>query len=130
MRKTAEASRKGFSLIEVLIGLLLLEIGLLATGGMIFQAQQNLTRAALSTRAVLQARRTADSLVRVGDLGGGHRSVPWGELRWTGVSGGPPGIQVVAVGWVPEDTLAIAMAWADPPDSLLWKPAGERGGGT
>ena len=116
---------RGFSLVELVLALLLLEIGVLATVGMFVLAQQNLRRAELTLRGVLEARVVGDSLAMVGTAASGKTSLPWGELLWSPVSTPVQGLRVSA--WVPleGDTLAAVLSFPplDPtlsswPDSL------------
>ena len=73
----------GFSLVEVLIALVVLEVGLLGAVGMTLQAQRTL-QVALTLESVSQAvEGLADSLVRVGWSGAGSRVMDEGELRWS-----------------------------------------------
>ena len=116
---------RGFSLIELLVALLILQVGLLATAGMIFLAQENLARAERMTRGLLEARRLADSLVREGQTGSGQLTYPWGEVRWEAGPSPFPGVRVLALSPGSEDTLAVASAFLPPPDSLLWRPQGK-----
>ena len=58
--------RQGFSLVEVLVALLVLEVGLMGAVGMTVQAQRTLQLALLYERVAEVAGATADSLVRVG----------------------------------------------------------------
>ena len=67
--------RRGFSLVELLLALLLLQVGILATAGMVLLSQQNFRRAELTLRGLLEAGWIADSLARAG--GGG----PKGRIR-------------------------------------------------
>ena len=75
--------RHGFSLVEVLVALLILEVGLMGAVGMTVQAQHTL-RVALAHEAVSQVvEALADSLTRFGSTGAGHREMDGGELRWS-----------------------------------------------
>ena len=72
-----------FSLVEVLVALVVLEVGLLGAVGMTWQAQRTL-RAALTREAVTRAvEAVADSLTRHGWAGPGRRATNEGELRWS-----------------------------------------------
>jgi hypothetical protein len=119
----------GFSLLELLVALLILQVGLLATAGMIFLAQENLARAETTTRALLEVRRVADSLGHEREPGGGQLAFPWGEVRWEAGPGPLPGLRIMALSLDSQDTLAVAMAFRPPPDSLLWRPDGSGKGG-
>ena len=73
----------GFSLVEVLIALVILEVGLLGAVGMTLQAQRTL-QVALTLESVSQAvEALADSLLRVGWSGAGSRVMEEGKLRWS-----------------------------------------------
>ena len=113
---------RGFSLVELLLALLILQVGLLATAGTVFLAQRNLARAELMTRGILAARYVADSLANGPGGGGGGLTFPWGEVVWGPGAGSPPGIEVVAFSTLPDDTLAVAVAWAPVPDSVNLRP--------
>ncbi len=78
-----EVRGPGFSLVEVLIALVVLEVGLLGAVGMTLQAQRTL-QVALTLESVSQAvEGLADSLVRAGWSGAGSRVMDEGELRWS-----------------------------------------------
>ncbi len=75
--------RRGFSLVEVLVALVVLEIGLLGAVGMTWQAQRTV-RATETHEAVTRAvEALADSLTRAGWTGPGRRAMAGGELRWS-----------------------------------------------
>ncbi len=101
----------GFTLVELLLALLLLQIGLLATAGMILLAQRSLVRAELVVRATLEAEAVADSLLGEGALGEGALARPWGELRWEPAEEGGGAVRVVGVSATGLDTLAGVTAW-------------------
>ena len=122
------SSQAGFTLVELLVALVILQVGLLATAGMIFLAQENLARGELLIRATLEAGRLADSLGGRAGGGTGELALPWGTLRWGPAPGGAPGLRVVALALGGKDTLAMATRWAPPPDTLLWRPDGPGGG--
>ena len=109
---------RGFSLVELVLALLLLEIGVLATVGMFVLAQQNLRRAELTLRGVLEARVIGDSLAMVGTVASGKTSFPWGDLLWSPVSTPVQGLRVSV--WVPVegDTLAAVLSFP-PMDSTI-----------
>ena len=74
--------RRGFSLVEVLVALVVLEVGMLGAVGMTLQAQRTL-RVAQTREAVTQAvEALADSLTRFGWTGAGRRLMDEGELSW------------------------------------------------
>jgi len=100
----------GFSLVEVVLALLLLQVGLLATAGMVFLSQENFRRAELTTRGVLEAARTADSLAMVGGGGAGATLRPWGEISWVEIANPVDASRVSAFSFLEADTLATVLA--------------------
>ena len=113
--------RNGFSLIEVVLALLLLQVGVLATVGMVFLSQENFRRAELTLRGVLEAAWTADSITRAGGGGPGATLRPWGEIAWVGMGSPVPGFRVSAYSDLEADTLVTVLAL--PPlrgPLLLW----------
>ncbi len=107
--------KKGFSLVELVFALLVLQVGLLATAGLVFLAQESMLRAELTVRGVIEARRVADSLARSGDGGSGTLAYPWGEVSWPLPPDGLGGVRVVAVSAERGDTLGRARAWEPEP---------------
>ena len=73
----------GFSLVEVLIALVVLEVGLLGGVGMTLQAQRTLQVAMTIESASQTVEGLADSLVRSGWSGAGSRVMDRGEVRWS-----------------------------------------------
>ncbi len=111
--------RRGFSLLEMVLALLLLQVGVLATVGLIHLSQRNLRRAELTMRGVLEAVWVGDSLSAEGSGASGRRVRPWGELQWS-QSSAPTGGHAISV-WSPVDgdTLATILAlpaFPPPPD--------------
>jgi prepilin-type N-terminal cleavage/methylation domain-containing protein len=120
--------RRGFSLVEVLVALLLFQVGILATASMALLAQRHLTRAELTLRGTLEARWIADSLLSQGGEGPekpGTASFSWGEVRWFPVTLGRRGLRVVATRRGSRDTLAVLHEWAHLADTLLLDPVEE-----
>lgn len=114
--------RRGSSLLELILALLLFEVGLLAVAGMVLLGQRTLTRAQLTMRGTVAARRVGDSLLATGAMGEGEIARPWGGLRWVGSEDG--GVIIVATGGDRSDTLAYLRLWLPPregavPDSAL-----------
>lgn len=77
-------SRGGFTLVEVLIALLLLEVGVLGAVGILVLAGRTLTEAERTERAVAALEGVADSLRAVaGPPAPGRRTLPGGSrLEW------------------------------------------------
>jgi hypothetical protein len=76
----------GFSLLELMVALLLFQVGLLAVAGMVLTAQETLRRSDLILRSSLEMVRVGDSLQRAGTAGG-VRVTSWGRIEWE--SGAP-----------------------------------------
>ena len=75
---TGEAA---FGLLEVLVALVLLEVGLLGCAGMLVLAQRHLTTAQRVHQATKAAASAADSLLAAGALETGLAREEWGTLR-------------------------------------------------
>jgi hypothetical protein len=73
----------GFTLVELVVAMLLLQVGLLASAGLVVLASRTLTAAAELERAVSVTEAAADSLLRAPWLGGGQRREPPFLVRWT-----------------------------------------------
>jgi hypothetical protein len=121
---------RGFSLVELTIALVLLQVGILATAGMILQAQRDMTRAELVVRGVLDSQRVGDSLLALG--GGmlswrGTASTPWGEVEWSPSDLGSGGLRLIAHRRDQADTLAVLHRWPALPDTLFLTPEGGDG---
>ncbi len=72
----------GFTLVEILIALVLLEVGLLAVIGTSILARRVLTQAEVVERGVAEVERTYDSLAQGWTAGEDHRTGSWGWVRW------------------------------------------------
>lgn len=103
--------RRGFSLVELIFALLVLQFGILAAAGLVLLAQKNLNHAELVTRGVLEVGRVADSLARGGEEGSGSLDYSWGRILWGVPENGLGTLEVVAVPLSGEDTLARAISW-------------------
>jgi len=74
--------KSGFTLIEVLVALLIMEIGTLGVLGSLVLASGVMRRAETLERAVARAEGVLDSLSADGDPGTGSRTFLGGEVRW------------------------------------------------
>jgi prepilin-type N-terminal cleavage/methylation domain-containing protein len=81
-------TRKGFTLVEVLMAIVVLEVGLLGVVGTLVLASHNMRDAVSLERAVSEAERLYDSLTGAPSSGSGLSSVPNGRLRWSVSEGG------------------------------------------
>ncbi len=123
--------REGFSLVELILALVVFEVGLLATAGMVFLAQQNLLRAEVTMRGILEADLVADSLEDIGEVGSGRRPYLWGEVSWAPASDEIGGLTFVAMSTLLGDTLFVFRALIPPRDSVTLRgsfSAREEGG--
>jgi prepilin-type N-terminal cleavage/methylation domain-containing protein len=110
---------RGFSLVELVVALLIFQIGLLATAGMVFLAQRSLLRAELTVRATLASDLVADSLEEVGEVSAGRREYAWGEITWTPASDAIGGLFVLASSALLGDTLVTLRALIPEEDSVM-----------
>jgi hypothetical protein len=111
--------REGFSLVELIIALLLFQVGLFSTAGLVLLAQRNMVRARLTLRAVTEGGWVADSLVEEGARSPGSLPRPWGEISWIPDPEGLGGVKVFATGPGTGDTLAVLLSFPPPPSPLL-----------
>ena len=99
----------GFTLLEVVVGLVVLEVALLGAVGTLTLAQRLLSRAELLHLATQGTAEVADSLENAGAVQAGALITDWGRVRWsplgeqTGVYGeGPAGEPLVEL-WIAID---------------------------
>lgn len=78
-----EGGGAGFTLVEVLVALVVLEVGLLGVVGMSVLAAGTMARAAERQRAVGSLEVVADSLLRHGVAGAGEREMGAHRIRWS-----------------------------------------------
>jgi Tfp pilus assembly protein PilV len=119
-------ARQGSSLLELILALLLFEVGLLSVAGMVLVGQRHLTRAQRTMRGTLEGKRVGDSLLAAGAQGDGEARRPWGAVRWTGSGDG--GLIVVAIAADGADTLAYLRLWPVPEVVTLPDSASSEGG--
>jgi hypothetical protein len=109
---------RGFSMVEVVVGLVVFEVGILAIFGMVLLAQRNFQRAEVTLRGILEASWIADSLFHSGSSGSGSIRRPWGEVRWSEESTPVRGLRFSVWSPVQGDTVVRFFA-VEPPQGIL-----------
>jgi prepilin-type N-terminal cleavage/methylation domain-containing protein len=100
---------KGFTLVEVLVALVVLEVGLLGVVGSLTLAARLMTRAEVMERGVAEVERAYDSLSGTGAMPGiGSRIVDGGTVTWIVAEGGWGRIRF---GTVADSALVSIEAW-------------------
>ena len=97
----------GFSLVEVPVALVVLEVGLLGCAGTLVLAHRHLAAAERMLGATQAASTVVDSLLAEGVSGSGEAVSSWGTLRWSPTEDGvlvraeePSGV-VLVDWWIP-----------------------------
>lgn len=85
--------RAGFTLVEVVVALLILDVGLLGAMGLIVLAQRTLAEADLVERGVADLEGVLDSLGWAAQPGGGARDVQAGRIEWSVGADGTLGLR-------------------------------------
>ncbi|MBW3533912.1 MAG: prepilin-type N-terminal cleavage/methylation domain-containing protein [Gemmatimonadetes bacterium] len=85
---TRRAAAAGFSLVEVLVALAILEVGMLAAAGTLLLAARTMADAARLERAAADAAALADSLLTTPGAGDSEVERPGYRLRWERVGPG------------------------------------------
>lgn len=117
-RPAAEtAGGGGFTLVEVLVALVILQVGLLGVAGQIGVAHQTLDRAIRLEWAVAVAESVADSLSRFGYSAPGSIDLAAGRVSWEPWSGGDGSILVWVEDGTPRRVLEVAVLRRPPPPS-------------
>ena len=97
---------RGFTLLEVVVALLVLEIAVIGAVGTLVLAAATLGRAERLERAAARAEGVLDSLARASAPSDGAASYRAGQLRWTA---GPAGeVRLVATGPTGDTLLEVA----------------------
>jgi hypothetical protein len=96
----------GFSLVELVLALLLFQVGLLAVAGMVLTAQEMLQRSHLVLRSTLEMTRVGDSILSLGGGEGGDLNLMWGRLAWEPMGGSEGSLRIWVVDGSGTDTLA------------------------
>lgn len=84
--------RGGFTLLEAIVALVILEIGVLAVVGMVTVASRTLNEAQAREWGTAVASAAADSLALFGFTGPGEQDSELGRVRWEGSAGGSGGL--------------------------------------
>ena len=117
-RQAAETiGRRGFTLVEVLVELVILQVGLLGVAGQIGVAHSMLDRAVRLEWAVAVAESVADSLSRFGYSGRGSIELAAGRVGWEPWSGGDDSILVWVEDSTPHRLLEVAVSRRPQPSS-------------
>lgn len=112
-----DSGPRGFTLVEVIVALVILELGLLGVAGLAIRAFDLLGESSLRSRATLALEESVDSLASTGFGGPGFRRFQGGSLRWTaerdrGIDGrGRPLQEIILVADAPAgDTILMVRA--------------------
>jgi prepilin-type N-terminal cleavage/methylation domain-containing protein len=89
---------RGFTLVEMLVAMVVLEVGLLGVVGTLVLAADNLRRAATLERAVTEVGRLYDSLAAVSVPGTGVRGAQGARVRWSLAADGGLRLEALAAG--------------------------------
>jgi prepilin-type N-terminal cleavage/methylation domain-containing protein len=73
---------RGYSLIEVVVALVVVQVGFLAAFATLTLAERQLTRAELVHQVSQSAAELGDSLVAAGGSARGERRFEWGRIEW------------------------------------------------
>jgi len=80
--------RAGFTLVEVIVALVILEVGMLGVVGTLVVASRAVRQATTLEGAVARTERVIDSLAVAGTEGSGSSALPGGDLAWIVEAGG------------------------------------------
>ena len=106
--------RRGFSLVEVVVAVLVLEVGILGSMGLVLAAARTLRAAEALEVGVAAVEGVADSLAGVSGPVSGRRIGQHGLTTWT-VSGGTVRIRHQPVSGAPSVEAAVLVAAQAPP---------------
>lgn len=87
-RRDLPPAPSGFTLVEVIVALVVLQIGLLGVAGLALRALQLLSESSLRSRAAVAVEEVVDSLATAGVRADGVRRFEGGTVVWTRVGEG------------------------------------------
>ena len=102
--------RRGFTLVEVVVALVFLEIGLMGGVGLIAVARGVMTRAERLDALVALAEGVADSLAASDSVGAGSRSLDGSFIEWGAAANGVLTVRASSLGGGVVELLAIRAA--------------------
>lgn len=122
------AGRGGFSLLELVIALVIFQVGLLGVAAMALMGQESMRRARLIMRGTVEATRVGDSILAAGGDARGQTFRPWGSLAWEETGDGA--VRITALAENDQDTLAVLLLWPrlEIPESRIDPVSGQGGG--
>lgn len=90
--RSVSSAPPGFTLVEVIVALLVLELGLLGVAGLALRALQLLSESSARSRAAVAVEEVVDSLAASGVGDGGFRRFEGGTVEWSPEGARPVGI--------------------------------------
>jgi Tfp pilus assembly protein PilV len=104
--------RRGFTLLEVVVALLVLEVAVVGVVGALALASSTLTRAEALERAVAEAQGVLDSLSGTRGVSADSAARPWGTVAWSVDDSARVGVRAVArTGEVLLDVRSVLPSW-------------------
>lgn len=112
--RSVSSAPSGFTLVEVIVALLVLELGLLGVAGLALRALQLLSESSVRSRAAVAVEEVVDSLAASGVGGGGLRRFEGGTVEWS-----PEGARPVGIGVPPLEEVSIVARGSSSDDPVL-----------
>ena len=106
-------SRSGFTLVELLVALVIFEVGLLGVVGTLVLASRTVAQASLLERAVGEVESLVDSLSRSPGVGQGQRKTLGGSVSWSVDAAGAANVVFLGDGGTPlfEVSTQVEVLW-------------------